>query len=142
MIEKALQTSRLEVEGGGTTGAGTETPLHPWRGPCQSRYSSTSAAGGCSLKEAAAHEEPTLEQAPGRNCGWWRKACAGDHLAGIAACNGTMLDQSISEGLYIMERPTLVQFLKNCSPWEGSMSEVCEVLHSVEETPCWSRGKV
>lgn len=76
-----------------------------------------------------------LEQAPGRNCGRWRKAHAGGgHPAGTAAHRGTMLDQSIPEGLYITERPTLVQFLKNCSPWEGSMSE-----EFVKDCTLWKR---
>lgn len=31
----------------------------------------TTAGGGCVLKEGAAHGEPMLEHAPGRNCGPW-----------------------------------------------------------------------
>lgn len=58
-------------------------------------------AGGYALKEAAAHEEPTQEQAPGRICDPWREANARIcFLAGPVACGGPTLEQFIPEGLY------------------------------------------
>lgn len=99
MIEKALQTSRSEVGERGTTGARTETPLHPWRGPCQSRYPSTPAAGGCSLKEATAHEEPMLERL----------------LTGAVACGGKpVLEEIIWQELQSVGEPCWISpFLKD-----------------------------
>ncbi|GAB0207450.1 zinc finger and BTB domain-containing protein 5 [Grus japonensis] len=82
------------------------------------------------LKEAAAHGEPVLEQAPGRNCSLWRIAHAGaDFLAGIVAHGEEpMLEQSIPEGLYPMERTRA--------------GVVREGLYPMGWTPRWSRGKV
>ena len=45
-------------------------------------------AGGHVLKEAAAHGEPVLEQAPGRNCGPWRGAHTGAVFPAGAVAQG------------------------------------------------------
>lgn len=51
-----------------------------------------SAAGGCSLKEAAACVEPTQEQGPGQNGGPWRGVHNGEgDLVRITAHVGLML---------------------------------------------------
>lgn len=48
---------------------------------------------------------PTKEKAPGRNCSLWTRAHKGaGFLAGAATCGGPMLEQSVSEELYPMER--------------------------------------
>ena len=61
-------------------------------------------AGGHVLKEAAAHEEPSQEQVPGRSCVLWRGVSAGaGFLVGVAHGEPT-LEQSVSGGLYAVER--------------------------------------
>jgi len=80
-------------------------------------------AGACgyALKAITACREPTLGQAPVRNCGPWRGAHEeAGFLAGTVVCEGPMLEYSISEGLYLWKGPMLEQFLKNCSSWTVS----------------------
>ncbi|KAF4789072.1 hypothetical protein TURU_154964 [Turdus rufiventris] len=68
---------------------------------------------GHALKEAAASEEPVLEQAPGRSCALWR----GAHAGGVA-CGETFQEQSTPEGLPPWKGPMLKWFMKYCFPWE------------------------
>ena len=71
----------------------------PWRSP---RWG---GAGGCGLKEAAAHGEPPQEQAPGWSCSPWRGAhLEKGFLTGTVAHGGPMMGQFDPNGLYLMER--------------------------------------
>ena len=76
----------------------SDSTCSPWRTPCQSRWRH--------LKEAVARGKPTLELVPGWTSGPVKR---GAHArAGLLA------------GLVTLwERPTLEQFMKDCSPWEG-----------------------
>lgn len=66
---------------------------------------SHSTAKGQVLKKAAAHRQPVLEQAPGRCCSLWTDAHVGAHfLAAPVFSGGFILQPSICEGLYPMER--------------------------------------
>ena len=104
-------------------------------------------ASGYALKEAAAHEEPILQQATGRNVGLWRGTYAGaDFSAGTMACGERTLEQSISEGLFIgelqyMEGSTLEQSVKDCILWEGPQTgaewKSEEEEDEVAETKCY-----
>lgn len=38
--------------------------------------------GGCALRAAVAHGNPTVEQIPGRNCGLWERIYAGEGITG------------------------------------------------------------
>ena len=95
------------------TGADIHTAAHggPYAG-----------AGGYALKEAAAHGDPTLEQAPGRSCCLGREAHAGaGFLAVTAACGRPRLEQLFLKYCRPWRGPTLEQFLKDCILWEGPM---------------------
>lgn len=61
-------------------------------------------AGGCALKEAAAHEKPTQEQAPGRVT-HGEEPMQKCFLAGPVACEGPTMEQCV--------------LLKDCTPLEG-----------------------
>ncbi|KAK4815938.1 hypothetical protein QYF61_010195 [Mycteria americana] len=81
--------------------------------------------GGCTLKKAAVPEEPALHRL----------------LAGATAHEGPMLEQSIPEGLHPCRRPTLEQFVKNCSPWEGPTLEKVMKTLSHGRDPTLEQGK-
>ncbi|OPJ73590.1 hypothetical protein AV530_005913 [Patagioenas fasciata monilis] len=74
-------------------------------------------ASECAQREAEAHEEPALEQAPGRNFSPRREAGArAGFLAGPVAHGGPMLEQSVPEGLYPMERTHAGEVHKELQP--------------------------
>lgn len=55
-------------------------------------------AGGYGLREVEACEEPTQEQASGRNRCTWKEAHTGADLARTAAHGGPILEHSVPEG--------------------------------------------
>lgn len=74
---------------------------------------------GSVQKEAAAHGEPTQEQASGRNCSPWRGAYGGANcLTGITDYEGPILEQSLPERLYPWEEHILEQLMKDYVLWE------------------------
>jgi len=79
------------------------------------------AAGRDSMKESVACGELTVEQVPGRSCSLRRGAHAGvSFLAGTVAYRGPHLS---------------TPFLKDCTPWKGSMLEQVLKNCSPEEGP-------
>lgn len=117
-----------------------------WRLPC-SPGESHGRAGGYALKEAAACAEP-IEEASGRSSSLWREAPAGAGFGQNSACGvPTAAVCSCRTGCF-WEEPMLEQFMKNCSPREGSgicapkcFGALCEGLYPIGRRPRWSRRK-
>ena len=94
--------------------------------PPAARGGPHAGADGCP-KETVTPGKPTLEQAPGRTCGpMERGAHAG---AGLLA------------GLVTLWEPTLEQFVKNCSLWEGLTLEKFMETVTHESDPALEQGK-
>lgn len=94
-------------------------------------------AGAHILMKAAAHEEPSQEQGPGRAVTCGRAACTGPDALAVVARGGPMLQKSVSKGLCPVERTTLKQFLKNCVFCGKSWERLC----CGGEIGCWIRIK-
>lgn len=77
--------------------------------------------------EAAAHEEPSQEQVPGKSCDLWRAAYTGPDVLTVVAHEGPMLEKSVSKGLCPVERTMLKK------SWER--------LYCLGGILCWSREK-
>lgn len=89
------------------------------------------------LKEATAGGQPTLEQAPSRSCSLWKGAHAGaGFLAGSVAHMGPMLEKTIPEGPYPIERTHAGAGLKELQPMARTdVGEVHEELYPLGGTP-------
>ncbi|GAB0206332.1 hypothetical protein GRJ2_003178200 [Grus japonensis] len=91
MVTQVVPLKPMEVHGG--------ADIHP--AACGGPHA---GADGCALKEAAAGGEPTLEQAPGRNCSPWSKVHAGaGFLAGPVTLWGPYVG-AVHEELQPIER--------------------------------------
>lgn len=100
-------------------------PRSPWRSMAEQRSTCSwwrTQGGECAQRRLWLHEKPVLEQVPGRSCSRVETgAHTGAGLLGFIidpvgdTCWSTLCLQDCTP----WNRPTLEQFMKNCSPWEG-----------------------
>lgn len=109
----------------------------PWRIPCQGRWICSQRS--CSLHRA--HRTSSWQELQPVE----RSPCRSSFGQNSGASTGAVC--SCRTGCF-WEEPTLEQFLKNCSPWEGPgicapkcFGALCEGLHPIGGRPHWSGGK-
>ncbi|GAB0187278.1 hypothetical protein GRJ2_001193100 [Grus japonensis] len=100
-------------------------------------------AGGCQ-KEAVTPWQPALEQAPGRTCDPMERGAhtGAGLLAGLVTLWGPTLEQSVPEGLHLMEETHAGAVHEELQPVGRTHIEVHGGLSPMGGTPCWSRGGV